>query len=131
MAPKREKPPLPDNIGTKYAMLDTAFDKGYPVRFIENVVMLPPLRMTGHGTTVKMQYDERYTTYYRRARLLGFILEFKRRLSTLIDSALTALINRWWREMHNFHLPCGEMTMTLEDWGMITTLPSEGRALTD
>uniref|UniRef100_A0A453HH02 Aminotransferase-like plant mobile domain-containing protein n=1 Tax=Aegilops tauschii subsp. strangulata TaxID=200361 RepID=A0A453HH02_AEGTS len=45
---------------------------------------------------------------------------------TLVHSVLTALIDRWRTEAHSFHLPCGEMTVTLEDWGMITGLPLEG-----
>ncbi|XBJ04446.1 hypothetical protein VPH35_023384 [Triticum aestivum] len=111
-------------------MLDPTFDKGHLARFIENGVMLPPLWMRGHGTTVKIEYDERYAPFYRRARLLGFVLQFKRKPPTLVHSALTALIDQWRPEMHNFHLPCGEMTVTLEDWGMITGLPLEGHALT-
>src|SRR4051812_39550085 len=31
--------------------------------------------------------------------------------------------------MHTIHLPCGEMTVTLEDFAMITTLPLQERAL--
>uniref|UniRef100_A0A8R7Q8C5 Aminotransferase-like plant mobile domain-containing protein n=1 Tax=Triticum urartu TaxID=4572 RepID=A0A8R7Q8C5_TRIUA len=106
------------------------FDKGHHARFIENRVMLPPLRMRGHGTTVKMEYDERYTSFYRRAQLLGFVLQIKRMPPTLVHSALAALIDRWRPKTHNFYLPCGEMTIILEDWGMITGLPLEGHALT-
>jgi hypothetical protein len=77
-----------------------------------------------------MDYDERYASYFKRARLLGFVLQFKRQPPMLVHAALTALIDRWRPEMHSFHLPCGEMTMTLEDWGMITAMPIEGLALT-
>uniref|UniRef100_A0A453B733 Aminotransferase-like plant mobile domain-containing protein n=1 Tax=Aegilops tauschii subsp. strangulata TaxID=200361 RepID=A0A453B733_AEGTS len=45
---------------------------------------------------------------------------------TLVHGALTALIDRWRPETHSFHLPCGEMTVTLEDWSMITAMPIEG-----
>lgn len=131
MAPKREKrAPLAPTIGTKYTMLDHAFDNGHRARFMENGVMLPPLRMRGHTKAVQMQYDERYTPYFRRARLLGFVLQFKRKPSTLVHSALTALVDRWRPETHSFHLPCGEMTVTLEDFAMITALPIQGHALT-
>ena len=85
--------------------------------------MIPPLRMRCHGTTVNMEYDERYTLFYRRARLLGFVLKFKRKPPTLVHTALTDLVDQWRPETHIFHLPCGEMTVTLEDWGMITALP--------
>ena len=30
------RPPLADNIGQRYSMLDWAFDKGHRARFIEN-----------------------------------------------------------------------------------------------
>ncbi|XBH97812.1 hypothetical protein VPH35_127430 [Triticum aestivum] len=86
--------------------------------------------MRGHTKAVHMQYDERYSSYIRRARMLGFVLQFKRQSPTLVHSALTALIDRWRPETHSFHLTCGEMTVTLEDFGMITALPIEGHALT-
>ena len=77
-----------------------------------------------------MDYDKRYAPFFKRARLLGFVLQFKRQPPTLVHAALTALIDRWRPETHSFHLPCGEMTVTLEDWGMITAMPIEGHALT-
>uniref|UniRef100_A0A453CPR0 Aminotransferase-like plant mobile domain-containing protein n=1 Tax=Aegilops tauschii subsp. strangulata TaxID=200361 RepID=A0A453CPR0_AEGTS len=45
-------------------------------------------------------------------------------------AALTALVDRWRPETHSFHLPCGEMTMTLEDMAMISSLPINGQAVT-
>ena len=86
--------------------------------------MLPPLRMRGHTKVKEMNYDNRYEPYYRRAGLLGFVLQFKRMPPTLVHTALTALVDRWRPETHSFHLPCGEMTVTLEDFAMITALPS-------
>jgi hypothetical protein len=86
--------------------------------------------MRGHGVHGHMDYDERYAPFFKRARLLGFVLQFKRKPPTLVHAALTALIDRWRPETHSFHLPCGEMTVTLEDWGMITAMPIEGHALT-
>ncbi|XP_073367639.1 serine/threonine-protein phosphatase 7 long form homolog [Aegilops tauschii subsp. strangulata] len=111
-------------------MLDWAFDKGHRARFIENGEMLQPLRMRGHGVHGHMDYDERYAPFFKRARLLGFVLQFKRQPPMLVHAALTALIDRWRPETHSFHLPCGEMTVTLEDWEMITSMPIEGHALT-
>ena len=74
--------------------------------------MLPPLRMRGHGVATNMDYDERYVPYFKRARLLGFVLQFKRQPPTLVHATLTTLIDRWRPETHYFHLPCGEMTVT-------------------
>ena len=48
----------------------------------------------------------------------------------MCHSALTALVGHWRPETHNFHLPYGELTVTLEDFAMITGLPIDGKALT-
>ncbi|KAG8503497.1 hypothetical protein CXB51_001479 [Gossypium anomalum] len=48
-----------------------------------------------------------------------------------LDSKLiSALIERWRPEMHAFHLPCGECTITLEDVQLQLGLPMDGAALT-
>ena len=38
-------------------------------------------------------------------------------------SLLTALVDRWRPETNTFHLPCGEMTPTLQDVAMLLGLP--------
>ena len=38
------------------------------------------------------------------------------------NTALTALVDRWRPETHTFHLPCGELTVTLQDVAMILGL---------
>ncbi|KAL9689353.1 hypothetical protein QQ045_009737 [Rhodiola kirilowii] len=43
---------------------------------------------------------------------------------------MTALVERWRSETHTFHLRNGEMTITLEDVGILTGLLIEGRAVT-
>uniref|UniRef100_A0A453CPF3 Aminotransferase-like plant mobile domain-containing protein n=1 Tax=Aegilops tauschii subsp. strangulata TaxID=200361 RepID=A0A453CPF3_AEGTS len=60
--------------------------------------------------------------------LLPFVLQIKRRAPPVNHAALTALVDRWRPETHSFHLPCGEMTMTLEDMAMISSLPINGQA---
>ena len=44
-------------------------------------------------------------------------------------SLLTALVDRWRPETHTFHLPFGEMTVTLQDVAMLTGLPIAGAAI--
>jgi hypothetical protein len=85
--------------------------------------------MRGH-TAADMPYDERYEPYFRRAGLLGFVTQFRRKMPAINNTALTSLVDRWRPETHSFHLPCGEMTVTLEDFAMITALPIDGEALT-
>ena len=77
-----------------------------------------------------MEYDERYEPYFERAGLLAFVRQFSRRPPAINHTALTALLDRWRPETHSFHLPCGEMTVTLQDFAMITGLPIDGDALT-
>ncbi|KAL9665339.1 hypothetical protein QQ045_020758 [Rhodiola kirilowii] len=45
-------------------------------------------------------------------------------------SFMTTLMERWRSETHTFHLRNGEMPITLEDVGILTGLPIEGRAVT-
>ncbi|EXC09161.1 hypothetical protein L484_005117 [Morus notabilis] len=45
---------------------------------------------------------------------------------SLDNSLISALTDRWRRETNTFHLPVGEMTITLEDVGLILGLAIEG-----
>lgn len=44
-------------------------------------------------------------------------------------SLLAALLDRWRPETHTYHLPCGEMTITLQDVSMLMGLPIAGAAV--
>ena len=47
-----------------------------------------------------------------------------------VDKALlTALVDRWRPETHTFHLPCGEIALTLEDVAYLLGLPLDGDAV--
>ncbi|XP_016185377.1 serine/threonine-protein phosphatase 7 long form homolog [Arachis ipaensis] len=46
------------------------------------------------------------------------------------SSLLSALVERWRPETHTFHLPVGEVTVTLEDVSYILGLPINGEAVT-
>lgn len=87
------------------------------------------MRMRGHNAS-DMPYDVRFEEYFERAGLLPFVLQFKRPPPKINSTAITALLDRWRPETHSFHLPCGEMTVTLQDFAMITGLPIDGDALT-
>ena len=50
-------------------------------------------------------------------------------LAKLDRSLLTALVDRWRPETHTFHLPCGEMSPTLQDVAMLLGLPISGDAV--
>jgi hypothetical protein len=77
-----------------------------------------------------MVFDERYEPLLRQANLLAIIDIVHRGMPVFNATAITAMVD-WWRpETHSFHLPCGEMTMTLEDVAMILGLPIRGRPIT-
>ncbi len=76
-----------------------------------------------------MRYDERYTPYVRETGLLPFIQLVSRLTPPNNAAALTALIDHWRSETHSFHLQTGEMTVTLQDMAMITSLPIDGNPL--
>ncbi|CAH9134587.1 unnamed protein product [Cuscuta epithymum] len=75
-----------------------------------------------------MGVDDRILHYVRLAGFYGV----HRLVSTLhIDRALlTALLEHWRQETHTFHLPVGEVTITLGDVAVLAGLPIEGRAVT-
>jgi hypothetical protein len=75
----------------------------------------------------KMPYDERYRPYVEKTRLLPFVQLVSRSMPHMIPCAITALVDRWRPETHSFHLPCGEMTVTLQDVSMILALPIRGQ----
>ena len=87
-------------------------------------------------TTHKLKkVDPRFYRFLAPAGLLPFALLMDG--ATLEDgvhtpvprvesSLLSALVDRWRPETHTFHMPFGEITVTLKDVAMITGLPIRG-----
>lgn len=76
-----------------------------------------------------LPWDERYAPYLARAGFLDIALVVVRGLPVMDGPLLSALVDRWRPETHSFHLPCGEMTVSLQDTAMILGLPLEGLAV--
>jgi hypothetical protein len=73
-----------------------------------------------------LPWDERYAPYLARAGFLDIAFVVVRGLPVMDGPLLSALVDRWRPETHTFHLPCGEMTVSLRDTSMILGLPLEG-----
>ncbi|KAL9667270.1 hypothetical protein QQ045_001621 [Rhodiola kirilowii] len=76
---------------------------------------------------VNWEADERILSHIVRA---GFGPWYYMQNCEVDWSFMAALVERWHSETHTFHLRNGEMTITLEDVGVLTGLPIEGRAAT-
>ncbi|KAK9993864.1 hypothetical protein SO802_023567 [Lithocarpus litseifolius] len=73
-----------------------------------------------------LMVDDRVLAIVRLLGLEGLYLV----PSIQLDHALiTAFVERWRPETHTFHLPHGEMTITLQDVEVIMGLPIEGEAM--
>ncbi|KAE8780359.1 hypothetical protein D1007_46516 [Hordeum vulgare] len=114
----------------KYLGLDDFYEQKHRAVLVERGEVPSLLRLRGHNPNESLLYDPRYEPYFRRMDLLQFVLYFKGTPPWLNAMALTSLTGHWRPETHSFHLPLGEMTITLEDIAMITELPIKGRALT-
>ncbi|CAN6310225.1 unnamed protein product [Urochloa humidicola] len=112
----------------RYPLLQVLYDEQHHGRKLEErVEVVRPLRIRTHNT---LAWDDRYASYIHRARFLPVALLVKDGLPKMDNAALTALIDRWRPETHTFHLPCGEMTVTLQDVVMLFGLPIDGKAVT-
>ncbi|TVU17956.1 hypothetical protein EJB05_34018, partial [Eragrostis curvula] len=114
---------IPDHLA-----LEEGYDAGHRARMIVGGQMPEPLRPRNHSVGVR--FDARFKPYLREAGLLGVSTVLERGTCPLNAPALSALVDRWRPETHSFHLPCGEMAVTLEDVAMICALPIRGLAVT-
>jgi len=82
--------------------------------------------MRGHDGSGVMVFDNRYVPFLRRANLLAIANIFRRGQPSFNATAITVMDDRWRPETHTFHVPCSEMTITLQDVAMILGLPIRG-----
>ena len=89
--------------------------------------VLTPLRPREH---VPLDWDNRYEPYVRESGFLPLVRMLNMGRIHIDGPLVTVLVDRWRPETHTFHLPCGEMTITLQDIGMILGLRIDGHAVT-
>jgi hypothetical protein len=77
-----------------------------------------------------MVFYEQYVPLLHQANLLAIAEIVRHGMPVFNATAITAMVDRWRTETHSFHLPCGEMMVTLEDVAMILGLPIKGRPIT-
>ena len=70
--------------------------------------------------------DNRVIDIIKLLRLEGL---FRAPYREIDHCLISALVKRWWSETHTFHLPHGEMSITLQDVEVIYGLPIEGEVL--
>jgi hypothetical protein len=92
--------------------------------------VLHVLRPMTHDSTTVMRYDERYMPLLKRAKLATVARVCLRGVPPFNPAALIAMIDRWRPETHSFHLPCGEMTITLQETAMILGVSIRGNPVT-
>jgi hypothetical protein len=86
--------------------------------------------MRGHDGSTMMVFDNRYMPILQRANLLAVANIVARGMPVFNATTITTMVDRWRPETDTFHLPCSEMTVTLEDVTMILGLPIRGQPIT-
>ncbi|XP_066324669.1 serine/threonine-protein phosphatase 7 long form homolog [Miscanthus floridulus] len=114
-----------------YPIFEVEYDDQHRAHILSDndaEVSLPPLRPRTH--TRAHQWDERYAPYIRRVSFLELVRVVNHGLSPLDTTLLTTAVDRWRPKTHTFHLPCGEMTLTLQDVNAILGLRLRGLPVT-
>jgi hypothetical protein len=75
-----------------------------------------------------MAFDKRYVPLLRQANLLAITNIVHHGMPVFNVTTITTMVDRWRLKTHSFHLPCGEMTVTLKDVAMILGLSIRGRS---
>uniref|UniRef100_K4AL80 Aminotransferase-like plant mobile domain-containing protein n=1 Tax=Setaria italica TaxID=4555 RepID=K4AL80_SETIT len=107
-----------------YPLLEAAYDLQHCAYLLANLhEELKPLRVQVHSP---LRWDERYASYLQRAGFLDIAVQVVAGLPPMDGPLWTAMVDWWCLETHNFHLPCGEVTVTMQVVAMILDLPLEG-----
>jgi hypothetical protein len=77
-----------------------------------------------------MVFNEKYASLLCQANLLAITDIIHHGMLVFNATTITAMVDRWRPKIHSFHLPCGEITVTLEDGAMILRLSIRGHPVT-
>uniref|UniRef100_K3ZCG9 SWIM-type domain-containing protein n=1 Tax=Setaria italica TaxID=4555 RepID=K3ZCG9_SETIT len=111
-----------------YPLLEAAYDLHHRAHHLADLnENLTPLRARVHSP---LRWDERYAQYLQRAGFLDIAVQVVGGLPPMDGPLLTAMVDRWRPETHTFHMPFGEMTITMQDAAMILGLPLHGQPVT-
>uniref|UniRef100_K4ALS8 Aminotransferase-like plant mobile domain-containing protein n=1 Tax=Setaria italica TaxID=4555 RepID=K4ALS8_SETIT len=115
-------------VAPVYPLLESMYDLQHRAHHLANLQEdLKPLRARVHSP---LRWDERYAQYLQRAGFLDIAVHVVAGVPPMDGPLLTAMVDRWRLETHTFHLPFGEMTITMQDIAMILGLPPEGHPVT-
>ena len=94
--------------------------------------MQDPGALTCRGRTEEFSnrepmVDDRVVDIIKALRLEGLLRQPGRELD---HGLITALVERWRLETHTFHIPHGEVTITLQDVEVLLRLPVDVDAIT-
>jgi hypothetical protein len=84
------------------------------------------LHIRAHDGSTVMVFNEHYVPLLNQVNLLVVTNIVRRGMLVSNATAITVMVDRWRSETHSFHLPCGEVMVTLEDVAMILGLSIRG-----
>ncbi|XP_072150856.1 serine/threonine-protein phosphatase 7 long form homolog [Setaria viridis] len=113
-----------------FHLLDQAYDQTHRGCLIVEGQVLPLLRSRAYDGFLALQYDDRYTPLLKMAGLDVISYQVRRGMPKFNSAAITALVDMWRPETHSFHLPFGEMTVTLQDCQKMLGLSIRGWVVT-
>ncbi|XP_062201445.1 protein MAIN-LIKE 1-like [Phragmites australis] len=103
-----------------YPLLEMYFIREHRAHLmVDNNEVQKSLRIRTHN---RLRWDEKYNPYIQCVGFLPLARLVTAGLPMFDGASLTTLVDRWRAETHTFHLPCGELTVTLQDVAMILGL---------